>query len=107
MTALVTPAFEAQASKALNQSEQAPGPCHTCGGRSSITTASSAHGISVLKLRRLKASVQRCTTAITSVLSDAATGTEVAIAMAIRRLRTAFELLPKPAVPITSNASCY
>src|ERR1700736_2040093 len=93
MTALVTPAFDAQASNALNHSEQAPGPCHTCGGRSSMTTASSAHGaMSVLKLRRPKASVQRCTTAITSVLSDAATGVEVtiAIAMAISSLRTAF-----------------
>ena len=60
MAALVTPAFEAHVSKALNHLEQAPGPCHTCGGRSSMMTASSAHGaISVLKLRRPKASAQR------------------------------------------------
>jgi len=50
-----------RAERALYHLEQAPDPCHTCGGKSSMTTASSAHGeFPVLNPPRVNVSAHSC-----------------------------------------------
>src|SRR5579872_5122419 len=64
--------FAASARKSLYQREQAPRPCHTWGGKSSMTVASSAQVRSpALESPVLKLFAQVWTTAKTSELSDA------------------------------------
>jgi hypothetical protein len=89
----VTAAVAAHAEKALYHLEQAPDPCHTCGGKSSITTASSAHGESpLLKPPLLNVSAHRCAIINTSVVSDATAEVngKASMVAAVKMLRKIF-----------------
>src|SRR5579862_4779476 len=72
MVAFVMLVFVASARKSLYQCEQAPRPCHTWGGKSSMTVVSSAQLRSpALESPVLKLFAQAWTTSKTSELSDA------------------------------------